>query len=251
MIKTDVQGLLVDDDPFQRRIFCDLLEELGCKMSAVSSAEAALDIPNMGQFDFFLFDMVLPGMSGLELGEYLTSKLANSCPPIILMSATPQGREGQIVKDGNRFSILIKPFTGEQFMAVAVALNILSSGTFSSGVESSEFDLFDSEKIGLMSRDLEKKRRYAQLFVDDIKQCRLRITQAIEPVASSGSIDIELLSRSVHSLKGLASHLSDKRLAAIAVEIEDCIQNDCTEVFRKIDDSFILLDELLTRMARI
>ena len=59
--------LAVDDDPIQREFCSVYLSAPGVTVTLAESAEAALDILATTRFDAALFDVDMPGMSGLDL----------------------------------------------------------------------------------------------------------------------------------------------------------------------------------------
>jgi DNA-binding response OmpR family regulator len=59
--------LVIDDEVAIRTAFAMALEEAGCAVQAVGSAEEALERLQPGAFDLLLVDLDLPGMSGVEL----------------------------------------------------------------------------------------------------------------------------------------------------------------------------------------
>jgi PAS domain S-box-containing protein len=65
--------LVVDDDPFQRRVLISLLESLGYGAEAVSSGEAAIDYLKDHSVDLLLLDMIMPGgIDGAETYRQIT-----------------------------------------------------------------------------------------------------------------------------------------------------------------------------------
>jgi CheY-like chemotaxis protein len=60
--------LFVEDDDDLRQMGCECLETIGCRVVTAPSAEAALDsLALAGPFDALVTDIMLPGMSGVEL----------------------------------------------------------------------------------------------------------------------------------------------------------------------------------------
>lgn len=67
--------LIVDDDREVRQLLKEAVAGQGCRVTAAASGEKALDELEKQQFDLVFLDLVLPGLSGLEV---LRSIRANS-----------------------------------------------------------------------------------------------------------------------------------------------------------------------------
>lgn len=78
-----VHVLLVEDDPAQLADAWGILEALGCRITAVESAEAALRQAERTRFDVILTDNILPGMTGFQA----LPRLGSSGAPVIVMSS--------------------------------------------------------------------------------------------------------------------------------------------------------------------
>ena len=65
------QVLVVDDEPNVRDVVTKTLENLGCRVIAADSGAAALELAATRAFDVVLTDIIMPGMSGIELVETL------------------------------------------------------------------------------------------------------------------------------------------------------------------------------------
>ncbi|MEO0345805.1 MAG: ATP-binding protein [Pseudomonadota bacterium] len=63
--------LVVDDEPNVRDVVTKTLENLGCRVIAADSGAAALELAATRAFDVVLTDIIMPGMSGIELVETL------------------------------------------------------------------------------------------------------------------------------------------------------------------------------------
>jgi DNA-binding NtrC family response regulator len=81
-------GLVVDDDPAQRRILEETIKRLGFATRTAASGEQALQIlegPDRGAISLVLLDHVMPGMDGMEVLKRLTSK--PGALPVIMQTA--------------------------------------------------------------------------------------------------------------------------------------------------------------------
>ncbi len=76
--------LIVDDEPASRELCHLTLQPLGYELVLCSDAQKALDEIARTPFDLVLTDMVMPGLSGIELLERL--KAERSDIPVLLMS---------------------------------------------------------------------------------------------------------------------------------------------------------------------
>jgi len=110
--------LLVEDNPQVREFAEGLLEDLGCDVVAAESAEDALNQLAADGIDLVLSDVVMPGMSGVELAH----KVQEIHPKVPVLLAT--GYSDEIVKRGSEFSVLLKPFgAADLSKAMAAVLN--------------------------------------------------------------------------------------------------------------------------------
>ena len=80
--------LVVDDEPAVRDMLTDVLTELGCRVTAVRDAQAALDVFRPGLFSLALVDQTLPGQSGLELAAQMRER--DRCLVVVLISGWGQ-----------------------------------------------------------------------------------------------------------------------------------------------------------------
>jgi FixJ family two-component response regulator len=91
-------------------------------VKAFASAEALVNSANPCRADCFIFDVRLPGMSGIELNRYL---LATGCKvPVIFITA--HGTDEQAKSSASwdsTIAYLIKPFSEDELLdAVQTAL---------------------------------------------------------------------------------------------------------------------------------
>ena len=100
--------LLIDDDSFLRDMYATKFTESGDEVQVASDATAALSLIEQETFDVIIMDMVMPGMSGLDLllalkekGHTAKSKcivLSNQGEESDIQAATEAGADGYIIK---------------------------------------------------------------------------------------------------------------------------------------------------------
>ena len=76
--------LLVDDDVDYRTSVARRFVRRGFQVQEASSGHEALDLAERRQFDVVILDMVMPGLSGLEVLEKLLHRIRSaksSCSP--------------------------------------------------------------------------------------------------------------------------------------------------------------------------
>lgn len=100
--------LLVDDDQFLRDMYATKFSEIGNEVDVSGTSESALTKLRENKYDLVLLDMVMPGLSGVELlkmiktdttiDETICIMLSNQSEPEEKDSALKNGAIGYIVK---------------------------------------------------------------------------------------------------------------------------------------------------------
>lgn len=106
--------LVVDDDDSIRMLVADVLRDAGYRVTALSSGEAALTACEVEKFDLILLDIMLGGISGLDVCREIRERTA--CP-ILFVSAKNDSRD--IVRGlglgGDDY--ITKPFSIDELLA--------------------------------------------------------------------------------------------------------------------------------------
>ena len=107
--------LLVEDQDGVRDLLTTVLQRNGFEVVSAASAEAALDIAAVSAFDLLLTDVVLPGMTGLDLARRLRAQAP--AMRVLFMS----GYTGDALLDTSEFggesAFLQKPFASQSLVA--------------------------------------------------------------------------------------------------------------------------------------
>ncbi len=107
--------LVVEDDPHVGRTVADMLAELGCTPVLVATP---LDVPAVlaregDRFDMVFSDVVMPGMSGIDLGRQIRRLYPDL--PVVLTS----GYSDVLAEQGpSGFELLQKPYSREQLVRI-------------------------------------------------------------------------------------------------------------------------------------
>jgi FixJ family two-component response regulator len=102
---------IVDDDRSVQRALKDLMESAGLLACCFGSAEEFLESERWQQSGCLVLDIVMPGMSGLELQEKLRS--AGARLPIIFITAHNDGTMKMQAVNAGAVDVLAKPFDDE------------------------------------------------------------------------------------------------------------------------------------------
>jgi FixJ family two-component response regulator len=100
---------VVDDDQFVRDSVKRLMRSLGYLVAVYPSAGDFLKSPQLEETSCLIADVQMPGMSGIELYEYLIK--AGRTIPTILITAYPDDRVRTRIVGKGVLAYLVKPFS--------------------------------------------------------------------------------------------------------------------------------------------
>jgi putative two-component system response regulator len=113
--------LVIDDEHVIRVLVVEILESAGHDVVGAESAERALVLLEESEFDLVVSDVVMPGLSGLELLEAVRSRRA-SLPVVLITGAGTYDTLSQALTRGAA-GLVTKPFAhGDLQAAVSHAL---------------------------------------------------------------------------------------------------------------------------------
>jgi len=117
--KTQALVAIVDDDESVRESLPDLLRGLGFAAKAFDSADAFLAFKDISRTQCLLLDVCMPGMSGPELQQKLSSR---GIPvPIVFITARADESVREKLMQSGAAACLFKPFSELQLRAAVDA----------------------------------------------------------------------------------------------------------------------------------
>jgi FixJ family two-component response regulator len=119
----DTRISVVDDDESMREAIKALIGSMGFFVEDFSSAEDFLNSGRSQVFDCLILDVMMPGLSGLELQQRL--KADHQAIPIIFMTAHFSEKVRMRAMQAGAVDFLSKPFTEQElFIAIDASLSI-------------------------------------------------------------------------------------------------------------------------------
>ncbi len=107
--------LAVDDDALARQLYADALHEKGYLVHTADSGAQALEIARREPIDVVLLDILMPGMSGLEVLASLGELIPDS--PVIIITAHPTSENAIAALRLGAFDFIVKGFKTEMMLA--------------------------------------------------------------------------------------------------------------------------------------
>ena len=102
--------LLAEDDKDSLKLIQETLEAQGFSVRAVNNGRAALDLALAERPDLLLLDIMMPGLSGLEVTRKVKDHYAPDAPPVILITALGSWQDVEQGKLAGADEYIIKPF---------------------------------------------------------------------------------------------------------------------------------------------
>jgi CheY-like chemotaxis protein len=103
--------LVVDDELLARQLFADVLREAGYIIHEAENGERALEIARQETIDVVLLDIMMPGMSGLEVLAQLGEFAPDS--PVVIATANPTSDNAIAALRLGAFDFIVKGFKNE------------------------------------------------------------------------------------------------------------------------------------------
>jgi two-component system response regulator AtoC len=143
--------LVIDDEESIRELLKDFLETKGFKVTLAANGESGLEHLKTDKFDLILLDLMMPGMSGLDVLREINFKKINTPSMVITAHASVQTAV-EAMKFG-AFDYITKPFNLEKFyIAVKRALDVSTL----------------QEENTSLKKELQKKYNYNKRALDKI-----------------------------------------------------------------------------------
>jgi DNA-binding NtrC family response regulator len=180
--------LVIDDEESIRELLTDFLESKGLEVVTKSDGESGLVELKEEKFDLFLLDLMMPGMSGLDVLR--EAAIENIDVPSIVITAHATVQTAVEAMKLGAFDYITKPFNLEEFyMAVKRALDLSK---------------LQEENVRL-KRELKRKFGYSKIIGNSVPI--QKVIKFIEKIADTDSTVLvtgesgtgkELVAKTIH-----------------------------------------------------
>ncbi len=182
-----IQGariLLVDDDAFSRKIGARLLADLGATVSLAEGGQQAVDRASAETFDCVLMDVQMPGIDGLEATRMIRAAMSLTTLPVLALAANCSDEDRARCRAAGMNDFVGKPLVRARLEAALLGClkpaggepvktpRINSAGdavptTPAWAAAAGDPQIIDLSVLSRFVRgDIDRFRRYAQLFVE-------------------------------------------------------------------------------------
>ncbi len=107
--------LIVDDNPINLKLACDLLVIEGYEIDKANNAEEALALIGKTQFDLVLMDIELPGMDGLTLTRLIKGNPATQDLTVVALTAFAMKGDDEKAFEAGCSGYITKPIDTRRF----------------------------------------------------------------------------------------------------------------------------------------
>jgi DNA-binding response OmpR family regulator len=108
--------LVADDDEDIRHLVTLRLERAGCRVVAAADGDEALALAVAHEPDLAVLDVMMPGMTGLEVTERIRSSEDGARMPILLLTARVQDADVEHGLAMGADGYVKKPFSGPELV---------------------------------------------------------------------------------------------------------------------------------------
>lgn len=100
--------LLVDDDSFLRDMYATKFTESGHEVDTAKSGEEALEKIRKSTYDVMLLDVVMPGISGIDLLKKTREEKKEQAPKCVVLSNQGEQSDVDMAKEAGAVGYIIK-----------------------------------------------------------------------------------------------------------------------------------------------
>jgi DNA-binding response OmpR family regulator len=109
--------LLIEDEPNISEAIRFILSRDGCDVTAIADGTDAVEAVRRAKPDLVILDLMLPGLSGLEILTQLRADPATQALPVMMLTAKGQGRDREAAERAGANHFMTKPFSNDDIRA--------------------------------------------------------------------------------------------------------------------------------------
>jgi len=242
--------LLVEDNAYNQRLMCDLLSNMGHRVSLAENGERAVKLFEERSFDLVLMDVSMPVMDGYEATRAIRAiekERHDDRPPVFILAITANARpeDRQACLDSGMDDVMNKPFSLPRFRQILsrfkqtpgfvpqpVTADAGADGRIDERIDGTADErvvddasdkiprrLLSSRMVEDFSDDPDALRIYFELLLSDLG------AQLAAMEAASDAGDLTALRKAAHTAKGVVLGLRDQEAGIVVEDIGECARS--------------------------
>ena len=235
-----VRLLLVEDNPINQQLACELLEQEGAEVRVAENGFSALNLLDMLGLDYFdaaLIDLQMPVMDGYDTARGIRSMEGGESLPLIAMTAHALREDRERCFEAGMQDHIAKPIDPELLMS-RIAYWIGEEGLRDAAWRPTEASRAEEQDEGGIDADLPSSLPGVDLD-EGLGRCGGNRSLFAELLAQFGTLyaatadqigrmcaagEIEEAFILIHTVKGAAANLGMKDLAEAAAAVEHALE---------------------------
>ncbi len=237
--------LLVEDNLTNQFITKSILENSNYKVDVVANGLEALVATDKKQYRVILMDISMPVMGGIEATNKIRTNTnsPNQKTPIVGFSAHAYTADKEQAIEAGMNEFLTKPIVKNHLLKTiakfwhqnnSTEIKVVESNVNMTNIENK--DIINESVLLSLEEEIGKdiaKTIYGSFYNDNVKYF-----ENIKEYQKTWDIDLELLNRSAHSIKGAAASLGLDSLKEEAKILEDGFRNQQIDVIDENIEKF-------------
>lgn len=114
--------LLIEDEPNISEAIRFILSRDGCEVTARHDGTGVVEMLRAERHDLVILDLMLPGISGLDILSDIRSDPDMADLPVLMLTAKGQGRDREAAERAGVNHFMTKPFSNNDMRAAVRAL---------------------------------------------------------------------------------------------------------------------------------
>lgn len=220
--------LIVDDEPFNRKLLKIILVQWGAIVEEAHDGENALSLINARPYDLILMDVRMPGMSGIEITQRLRSDQDELKRKMIIIAITASNdpEKEKRCLDAGMNAFLSKPFTERGLYEL---INDVINNT---PIDTKETMINLTELAKLGNGDQKFMNEMLSLFVKGAQEALKSVQEAFVLNDRKAIMD------SAHKIAPSCRHLGAIKLLDLVKNLEKNAQTLDEDELKKLIDEF-------------
>jgi CheY-like chemotaxis protein len=228
---SDLSILVVDDEPYNRKLLCSILNRYSAAITEVENGQEAVVEATRNRYDVVLMDTRMPLMDGIEAAKIIRGSAIEytSNVPIISISAATSEEDQTRYKKVGMNGFISKPFKESNLIREIIRV------TNTTSIDSTALKYPSDSKVKEGIMDFEELAALCagdHLFFIDMLETFVRSMNEGLIGLKKGIVrkDMEMIADYAHKMSSPCKHISATKLYGLLKELERSVLSEKVEI---------------------